>query len=121
MLVQGNAFPHSIVCMQAGGAVGVGGRWPVVVWRVWLVAMPSKLYTTDAYELLGLARGQEYGHRDVTKAYRRLSRKVHPDKAGGDRVRLLPITREGNAIAQHMHYSAVGAKRKGPRDSKPTI
>ena len=64
----------------------------MAVCRVWLVAMPSKLYTTDAYELLGLARGQEYGYSDVNKAYRRLSRKVHPDKAGGDRVRFEQLT-----------------------------
>ena len=61
---------------RSGVAERSGCGWPVVVWRVWLVAMPSKLYTMDAYELLGLARGQEYGHRDVTKAYRRLSRKL---------------------------------------------
>ena len=72
-------FPTLLyVCMPNTGAGRWGGGcgWPVV----WLVAMPSKLYTTDAYELLGLARGQEYGYRDVNKAYRRKTLKVHPDK-----------------------------------------
>ena len=38
-----------LYCMYAG-RWGGGCGWPVVVWRVWLVAMPSKLYTTDAYD-----------------------------------------------------------------------
>ena len=64
---------------------GGGCGWPVAGVLAGVVAqvLPMHLLDVDAYELLGLARGRNYGYSDINKAYRRASLKVHPDKEGG--------------------------------------
>eukprot|EP01043_Picozoa_sp_COSAG02_P006220 COSAG02_NODE_175_length_31226_cov_95.275934_17_plen_115_part_00 len=60
--------------------------------------LPMHLLDVDAYELLGLDRGRNYGNSDINKAYRRASLKVHPDKEGGDRTRFEQVTQAYDVV-----------------------
>ena len=61
-----NAFTHTIVCMAGGRCPAVaGGVSTGVVAQV----LPMYLLDVDAYELLGLARGRNYGNSDINRAY----------------------------------------------------
>ena len=55
------------------GRWGGGCGWPVAGVLAGVVAqvLPMHLLDVDAYELLGLVRGRNYGNSDINKAYRR--------------------------------------------------
>ena len=62
-----------------------------------------RLHDVCAYELLGLTRGQDYQPADINTAYKKASRRAHPDKPGGDRERFEEIKEAYDVLHDDVH------------------